>query len=64
MPTPDDIQIQCFRRMTPGQRLQAGARLYWSARNLKRAAMRSFHPEWTEEAVEREVKRMFLHGTD
>lgn len=64
MGAPDERQIECIRKMSPADRLRAAARLYWSARNLKRAGVRMVHPDWSEAEVEREVKRLFLYGTD
>lgn len=61
MDEPDDAQIEIFRRMTPGQRWAAAQRLYWSARNLKAAWLRSLHPEWTEAEVQQAVREAFLH---
>ena len=46
----------------PGQRLKVAAQLYWSAKSLKAAALRSFHPEWTEDQVQRRVREIFLCG--
>jgi hypothetical protein len=51
-----------LQRMTPGQRLQAFVRLYHSARNIKAAALRSFHPDWTEQKVQQAVREAFLYG--
>jgi hypothetical protein len=61
---PAEVQTEIFRRMTPTQKLRAATRLYWSARQLKAAALRAAHPEWTPERVEREARDAFLfhHG--
>jgi hypothetical protein len=58
----DEVQTEIFRRMTPAERWRAAERLYWSARNLKAAFLRSIHPEWTEVEVQRAVKEAFLHA--
>jgi hypothetical protein len=36
--------------------------MYRSARAIKTAALRSFHPDWTEEQVQRSVYEAFLYG--
>jgi len=36
--------------------------LYYSARELKAAAFRARHPEWTEEEIEAKVKEAFLYA--
>jgi hypothetical protein len=59
-PSPEQIEI--YRRMTPGRRLELAENLYWSARRLKHAWLRSLHPAWSEEAVEAEVTRLFSHA--
>jgi hypothetical protein len=59
-PSPEQIEI--YRRMTPGRRLELAENLYWSARRLKSAWLRSLHPDWSEEAVEAEVTRLFSHA--
>jgi hypothetical protein len=58
--TPEQIAV--FRSMTGEQRLRLAEQLYWSARKLKAAALRSLHPEWSEEEVQREIRRIFLHA--
>jgi hypothetical protein len=51
-----------LRAMTPAQKLRAAERLYWSARQLKAAALRAQHPDWTEEAIQQAVRQIFLHA--
>lgn len=57
-------QKEIFSKMTAGQKLKAAERLYYSAREFKAAALRSFHPEWSEEKVLEETRRIFLHARD
>lgn len=57
---PNEIQTEIFRRMTPEQKLRAAMRLYWSARELKAAWLRTEHPEWTPAQVSAEVREAFL----
>lgn len=51
-----------LQAMTPAQKLRAAERLYWSARQLKAAALRAEHPDWTEEAIRGTVREIFLHA--
>jgi len=51
-----------LQAMTPAQKLCAAERLYWSARQLKAAALRAEHPDWTEEAIQEAVRQIFLHA--
>lgn len=55
-------QYAAYRRMSPERRLAQAEQLYWTARELKATWLRSQHPEWSEEQVEREVTRIFLHA--
>jgi len=59
-PSPEQIEI--YRRMTPGRRLEVAEQLYWSARRMKAAWVRSLNPAWTDEQVEAEVKRIFTNA--
>jgi hypothetical protein len=53
---------QVLQAMTPAQKLRAAERLYYSARQLKAAALRAEHPDWTEEAIRQAVRQIFLHA--
>lgn len=55
-------QIEIYRRMTPGRRLEVAEQLYWSARRMKAAWLRSLHADWTEQQIEAEVTRNFSHA--
>ncbi|MBI4817953.1 MAG: hypothetical protein HY791_16955 [Deltaproteobacteria bacterium] len=58
------IRREIFRRMTPTEKLEAASRLWTSARELKAAALRATHPDWTEEQIWKEVRRAFLLRPD
>lgn len=36
--------------------------LYWTARKIKAARLRELHPDWSEDQVQTEVKRIFMHA--
>jgi hypothetical protein len=55
-------QIEIYRRMTPAQRIEAALQLYWTAREIKAAALRSQHPDWSEERVSGAVREAFLYA--
>ena len=61
LPSPQQVEI--YRRMSPGRRLEIAEQMYWAAREMKTAWLRSQHPGWTEEQVDREVTRLFSHAT-
>jgi hypothetical protein len=59
-PSPEQVQIL---RAIPGEkRLRLAERLYWSARKLKAAGLRAQHPDWPEDGVVAEVRRIFLNA--
>jgi hypothetical protein len=55
-------QITALRAMTGEKRLHLAETLYWSARKMKAAGIRSQHPDWPEDRVTAEVTRIFLHA--
>ena len=56
--------VAALRRLTGQQKLETAFALYWSARDLKAAALREQHPDWTEDQVQQRVKEIFLHAGD
>jgi hypothetical protein len=55
---------QAPQAMSPAQKLRAAERLYHSARQLKAAALRAEHPDWTDEAIRQAVRNIFLYARD
>ena len=51
-----------LRRLGGAQKLRTAAALYWEARQLKAARLRTQYPEWTEEQVQQRVKEIFTHA--
>ena len=58
--TPEQIEI--FRAMPGEKRLRLAEGLYWSARQMKMAGLRAQHPDWPEERLKNQVRRIFLHA--
>ncbi len=56
------VQRDIYRRMTPAEKWRRLVELDQTARAIKRAGVRMLHPDWTDEEVEREVVRLFLHA--
>jgi hypothetical protein len=56
---PGGEQLKVLRAMTGEERLEAAERLYWSARKMKVAGLRSQHPDWPETRVQADVRRIF-----
>lgn len=55
-------QFVALRAMTGARRLRLSERLYWSARKMKLAGLRSQHPDWPEQRLADEVRRIFSHA--
>ena len=55
-------QKRIFKSMTPEQKLRVALRLYYSARELKAAGLRSQNPDWAEEKVQNKVREIFLYA--
>src|SRR5437899_2181906 len=51
-----------LQAMSPAQKLRAAERLYHSARQLKAAALRAEHPDWTDEAIRQAVRQIFMYA--
>ena len=51
-----------LQRLSGAQKLSTAFALYWEARRLKAARLRSEHPDWTEEQVEERTKEIFMHA--
>ena len=55
----DPKVIELRRKMTPEQKLATAGKMFLAAREFKAAALRSFHPDWSEEQVREELRRIF-----
>jgi hypothetical protein len=58
----DDAMAEVLRRKRPQDRLRIGFDLWISAHKMLTTHIRDIHPDWGQEAVEREVARRLLHG--
>jgi hypothetical protein len=56
------VQVRAIRAMSFAQRLAAGMGLIRSGRRLKRAALRQQHPDWTDEEIATEMRRLTTNG--
>ena len=55
-------QVTALRTMSGEKRLHLAEQLYWAARRIKAAGVRSQHPDWHEDRVAAEVSRIFLNA--
>ncbi|HEX3856004.1 MAG TPA: hypothetical protein VHY30_01765 [Verrucomicrobiae bacterium] len=55
-------QFAALRAMSGARRLRLAEQLYWSARKMKAAGLRSQHPDWPEPRLNDELRRIFSHA--
>lgn len=55
-------QIRAFRRMSPEDKIRLAGQHYLMARAWKAAGIRLQHPDWNEEQIQAEVRRVFLYA--
>ena len=48
--------------MTPSEKLNLFEQLMQSVRAIKKAGVRMSHPEWTDDQIDAETARLFLHA--
>jgi hypothetical protein len=53
----NEIQINIFKKMSAEEKIHLSMRLYWSARQLREAALRKFHPGWSEQKIKTEIRK-------
>ena len=58
----DETMAEVLRRKTPTERLGIAFGLWRSARHMLASMLRSMHPDWSEDQVNREVARRLSHG--
>lgn len=59
----DPEMVEVLRRKSGAERLAIAFGMFRSARRMIASQLRSEHPDWDEEAVEREVARRIAGGS-
>lgn len=59
----EEIRVQIYRKMTPSQKWKEACRLRETAWKLKTAGVKTQHPDWTDQEVKAEVRKIFLYAT-
>jgi Rv0078B-related antitoxin len=57
------VQVEAFRRMTPGQRLEVAMGFIEEMRELRRSILRQEHPDWTEKQIANALREFVLHAS-
>ena len=58
----DDAMAEILRRKTPAERIRIGFGLWTSARNMLMTHLKTIHPEWNNDRIEKEVARRLSMG--
>jgi hypothetical protein len=58
------IQVEALRKMTPTRKWELVVASIQMARDVRAAALRASHPDWTESRVQMEVSRQLLLASD
>jgi hypothetical protein len=58
----DNVMADILRRKTEVERLRIAGGMWKSARVILRGAIRTEHPDWDVEQVDREIARRISHG--
>lgn len=58
----EKIRFSIYNQMPPCQKLEEAFRLREIAWAIKAASIRALHPDWNEQQIEAEVRRIFLYA--
>ncbi|MCP5465019.1 MAG: hypothetical protein H7A33_08355 [Deltaproteobacteria bacterium] len=56
------IRTKIYKNMSPAAKLKQASQLYQTAWKLKRAGLKSQHPDWSDEQIETKVKEIFFYA--
>jgi hypothetical protein len=56
------VQIEGLKQMSPAQKLQLVADLYYAGIRLRVEGLRKAHPDWPAERLEFEARRALRHA--
>jgi hypothetical protein len=60
----DDANVALLRTKTPAERLAICGGMWRSTRRMIEAILRKEHPDWADEAIQRETARRMSHGIE
>ena len=58
----DEEMAAVLRQKTGAERLEIASRMFEGARRMLISYLRSEHPDWSEDQIEREAARRLSHG--
>jgi hypothetical protein len=57
-----ELEYQIFSKMAAEKKLELSLHLYYSARQLKEAALKVQYPDWTQKRIDKEIREIFLYA--
>lgn len=54
---PDDVMVEIYKKKSPAERIKIASGMWESARKQISAVIRSLHPDWQDDRVNKEVIR-------
>ena len=58
---PDDLMVAIYKKKTPMERIKIASGMWESARQQISAVLRSLHPDWKEDRINKEVIKRLSH---
>lgn len=55
-------QEEILKKMSPARKLEVAQQLYVSAFQLKKAWLENQHPDWSQERLEEETRKIFFYA--
>ena len=58
----DDAMADVYRDKSADERVMISSRMWLSARTILSGSIRTSHPDWSDDQVNREIARRISHG--
>ena len=58
---PDDVMVEIYKKKSPAERIKIASGMWESARKQISAVIRSLHPDWKDDQVNKEVIKRLSH---
>lgn len=58
---PDDAMVEIYRKKTPMERIKIASDMWDSARQQLNAVLRSLHPDWNNDTINKEIIKRLSH---
>lgn len=58
---PDDVMVEIYKKKSPAERIKIASGMWESARKQISAVIRSLHPDWKDDQINKEVIKRLSH---